>query len=202
MMDSAASVDAVVQGEDQFRNTDRSIKAYVKTIQQELEQKRSKKRSWAETEPAANAFSWSDVVDPQSSSSRLRLLKTVPGCACREEHDCTNEAMLIYELEGNSSLYVISRAMCDNAQLLWAQRALEVYSTAEHTNLSNLRNQQQQKDEGIAVKGDDNEGETCLWKHSLSAQDGFSSFNKLRWSCLGYHYGTAPPYYTPLVHPT
>lgn len=182
----------VMQAEDKFRAMDRKIKQFVKGTQ--LASEKSKKRSWAEHsgDSSESLFCWSEVIDPLSSScaSRLRLLGRLPGCCFSEPHNCSNsDGAAMYEMEGYpSSLFLISNAVCDEGQLIWAQRALEVYSTAEHTNLSNLSKLQESIAPGDSVKAAE-EDRNDLWKKSVQANDNFSSFSKLRWSCLGYHYG-------------
>jgi hypothetical protein len=188
----------IMLAEDKFRNVDRGIKTFLKTQQQDFDP-RAKKRSWYdnnnnESTADSSLFTWEDVVDSNCSSSKLRFLKSVAGCCCREAHDCSNtEGMKIYELENYpSGLFFISRALCDNAQILWAQRALEVYSTVEHTNLSNLQKQEMNcntADDGVTEKKESVEDYTDLWARSIREKDNFAGFKKLRWSCLGYHYG-------------
>lgn len=184
----------VVQAEDRFRNVDRGVKQLVKSTQQQVD--KSKKRSWTDHNDSTieNSFSWSDVVDPLSSSSRLRYIRSIPGCLCTEPHRCTSSAQgtKVFELEGYpSGLYVFMNAICSEGQLIWARRALEVYSTAEHTNLSNLSKLQENGDKDMR---DANETTNQLWENSIRAKDNFASFNKLRWSCLGYHYGESVPF--------
>eukprot|EP01039_Chlorochromonas_danica_P007562 gene7562-8362_t len=218
----------VVHAEDKYRIVDRNLKNYIKAKQQEVENK-NKKRVWSATtstsETTETLFDWSEVINipspsdsvSDSGTARLRYVKTLSHCCCPEPHDCCSSkeeeggggggGTVIYEIENYPpGLFVFSKALCDNAQLLWARRALLDYSKAEHTNLSNLHRQQQlQQQQQTEVGGgrggvheekqqqhhqqrEEVEDLTNLWEESIKAKDNFTRFNKLRWSCLGYHY--------------
>jgi hypothetical protein len=107
---------------------------------------------------------------------------------------------LSFVVEG---LYLVSNALSASLQIYWAKKALEEYSTVEHTNLSNLTTLQ-------SKKHDDNDSHnvSCidsdvieqqhplgssdwsdLWDSSKYDSTPYQSFSRLRWSCLGYHYG-------------
>ena len=76
--------------------------------------------------------------------------------------------------------------------------ALEEYSQAEYTNITNLKRQREaegnmkkQIEESQAQEKIIHEGESdtnSFWKKSIEAEDDFRSFFRLRWSSIGYHY--------------
>ncbi|RYH28505.1 hypothetical protein EON65_11875 [archaeon] len=168
-----------VNAEDKFRQVDRSIKAFLKGCKQLHNAMSTKKRTWVEltneNKLSDEVFCAENVINMSSSTglSRLRVVRSSSGCLCTEVHQCQNE-MKVYELLGcPSGLYIISHGLCKEAQFIWAKRALEKYSTEEHTNLTNLH---------------PTEDHSNIWEDSKKANDGFQGFKKLRWSCLGYHY--------------
>lgn len=100
-------------------------------------------------------------------------------------------------------LYLVSNALSASLQIYWAKKALEEYSTVEHTNLSNLTTLQSLKHNDsdshdiVCTKGDVTEQQyplgsndcSDLWESSKNDSTPYQSFSRLRWSCLGYHYG-------------
>jgi alkylated DNA repair protein alkB family protein 1 len=94
-----------------------------------------------------------------------------------------DEFRAIVQVEGHPpGFFIITGALDEQEQLHWAQGALEEYSTAEHTNLTNLKRLKGEHD--VESLGDVEH----LWKSSIAANDDFRSFEKLRWASLGYHY--------------
>lgn len=116
-------------------------------------------------------------------------------------------------------LFVVSQALSVVQQVYWAKVAVEEYSKVEHNNLNNLQSlygvdgavaDETAKDNADS-KGSttpvtcsetkeqpsDRVGKTCtdipsvedLWNTSREESVPFQTFSKLRWSCLGYHYG-------------
>lgn len=86
--------------------------------------------------------------------------------------------------------YIIAGALTITAQLALAKQALEEFSNAKHTNLTNLttlsRNQRGSTESSITACSD--EKERNLWIESVKENGDFTSFNTLRWASLGYHY--------------
>lgn len=100
-------------------------------------------------------------------------------------------------------LYLVSNALSASLQIYWAKKALEEYSTVEHTNLSNLNKVQSKRhdyseshnidciDSDVIEKQHPVGSNDCsdLWESSKNDSTPYQSFSRLRWSCLGYHYG-------------
>jgi hypothetical protein len=191
---------------DLFRRKEREIKAFIKSKQVEHDKVSHKQKTgWNEskkTDGSLSSFCWNDVVDVRSSSSSspLQFIRSVPSsssssvCCCAKVHSCSVSSEL-YELQNENiqGLYLIKNALCPNQQLYWSKIALESYSTAEHTNLTNLSKLQDSGDPEVGPKSSDlaeiEEDLHNLWERSKKENNNFQCFNKLRWSCLGYHYG-------------
>ena len=107
---------------------------------------------------------------------------------------------LSFVVEG---LYLVSNALSASLQIFWAKKALEEYSTVEHTNLSNLTTLNSKKhDDSDSHNIDCIDSDVIEQQHPLGSNDWsdlwdsskndstpYQSFSRLRWSCLGYHYG-------------
>ena len=112
-------------------------------------------------------------------------------------------------------LYIVSNALSEKEQLHWATKAVEEYSLAEHNNLNNLnslyggrnassveqKSHERTTSDTNTMNGEINNSIALstphgdipsveeLWKISSQEEVPFQTFAKLRWSCLGYHYG-------------
>lgn len=183
-------------GIDLFRKRERLVKNFMKAKQQELEHKTKRQKLWKDSEAdGANdtAFLWENVVDVRRSQENLELKETLPRCCSPIPHICSSTPTIFKLNCGPTGCFVIKDALCPNQQLYWAKKALEVYSTEEHTNLTNLNKLQNAGDPEVGPKTAEmtniESDLNNLWRRSISENDNFASFNKLRWSCLGYHYG-------------
>jgi hypothetical protein len=183
---------------DQFRVMEKRIKRYCKELVTDRSKLSKRQRlKLDEGRPAAErAFSWDEVVDVTcpSSSARFRV-------ASDNHHVAHPRTVLDLSLI-SQGLYVISQALDSHEQLLWAAKAVEEYSTAEHNNLTNLSSLygviSQSSDEVKEAGGESNAAPShrsaipdvmALWQRSAHEAVPFQTFAKLRWSCLGYHYG-------------
>lgn len=178
---------------DFFRRKERAIKLFMKNTQDTLENKSKKQKYWKSDEALAtsDSFSWeNDVVDIRSkiSMKKVSLKKSFDRCCSTHTHTCM-KGSTVYQLNnGPDGLFIISDVLCCAEQIYWAKTALEVYSAVEHTNLTNLAKLQNESESSSEQKHDPSSFDN-LWLRSVDENNNFASFNKLRWSCLGYHYG-------------
>ena len=104
---------------------------------------------------------------------------------------------------------MVSNALSVEEQIHWASKAVEEYSTAEHNNLNNLSslyeasssvadetNSADSQATGTGKEPSAVPSVVDLWKDSVSEEVPFQLFSKLRWSCLGYHYGMFIAYFS------
>jgi hypothetical protein len=183
---------------DQFRIMEKRIKRFCKelvTDRSKLSKRQRQKLD--EGRPAAErAFSWDEVVDVTcpSSSSRFRLASDSQQLA--HPKTVLNLSLI------SPGLYLISQALDSHEQLHWAAKAVEEYSTVEHnnlTNLSSLYGMNSQPSDEVKEAGGESHGApsrrsaildvATLWQGTAHEVVPFQTFSKLRWSCLGYHYG-------------
>lgn len=183
-----------VQVVDQFRVVDRKIKALVKRAELESTAKQRKKRAWEESQGISRPQeewkdTWDDVVDVVRSEEKVRYVATLPKCCALDDHECSCAGETkIFELSTYPpGLFIVRNALCKDQQHKWAKVALEDYSREDHTNLSNLSKLSETDAEafGNYKVGDFDD----IWRKSCADNDGFQRFRRLRWSCLGYHYG-------------
>lgn len=177
---------------DYFRRKERAIKLFMKSTQDTLENKSKKQKYWKSDEASASSdsFSWeNDVVDIHSKIGvdNVTLKKQFDRCFSTHSHNCTRGSTIYQLNNGPDGLFIISNVLCCEEQVYWAKTALEVYSTVEHTNLTNLAKLQTESEPSSEQKHDSTSFDN-LWFRSVDENNNFSSFNKLRWSCLGYHY--------------
>lgn len=195
---------------DRYRDVDRQLKAMLKYAEEQTSTKQRKKRAWeeahginrSEDERSPTKDTWPLVVDPRKATCTLvERVATLPKCCSTRDHVCSYAGRTsVYKLSAYpSGLYVVTHALCPEEQHRLAKSALEDYSKEDHTNLSNLsRLAETTADPSIPV-GDF----TDIWRKSCLDNDGFQRLRKLRWSCLGYHYGMVcfllvAVYYQPL----
>ncbi len=185
---------------DEFRIKEKRIKALLKIVEEDLDPKLRKKRRWSgaksgQLQTDDDPICWDEVIDVRkldaSNASDFHLKVPPSGrCASNCDHDCSQSAE-IYELPSIPGFYLIKNALCLSQQLYWAKIALEEYSRAEHTNLTNLAKQKL-----IAADLSTSERQSIessleidIWRNAVAENNNFQNFKKLRWSCLGYHYG-------------
>jgi hypothetical protein len=143
---------------DLFKQTEKDIKLFFNSCE-------------------TSSFNWSDVFDHLSSGDdKFNEIKGE-----------TNTKYL--SIHGSpEGLFLIPGALSAQEQLSWAKQSLEVYSLAEHTNLTNLtKNQEHIERKNAPAELLKSESHGCWLGADKSNR--FHSFLKLRWSCLGYHYG-------------
>ena len=151
---------------------------------------------------------WSDlVVDVLKPSSRVQ---EVPHSSPLP----SSSSFRVFQISGAAEgFYFISNGLTLQEQLQWAQVALEKYSTAEHTNLENLKRlkqadcifpkdvtedqkrrlaevfttaQSEAKSEGVSQAQDRGADNQSLWCRSVLECNGLKSFQALRWASLGF----------------
>ncbi len=173
---------------DLFKQMEREIKQYCKGVSALSNSTLSQRLYWSKSNDLSG-FKWSDVVDPRNSTiatiSSSPVLSVNPGSDVRDS--CVNSEAKKVKIVGlPDGLYVLINALSIESQVYWTMKALLEYSAVEHTNKTNL----------IATKSDNENGKLpkdtidCKsdWT-STNTQEGYKEFFKLRWSCLGYHYG-------------
>jgi DNA alkylation damage repair protein AlkB len=122
----------------------------------------------------------------------------------RENCTCTKEVLIpvscralgmesarAIKIEGApEGFYIIAGALSTSEQLSLAKIALEEYSTAEHTNLSNLSKLSEDKSRptDATIEAVINNCSQNIWLETLKDNDSFERFKALRWASLGYHY--------------
>ena len=172
-MDDAAIEDVG----DLFRLKEKQIKAYFKSI--DSEDNYRKRKQLVECD-----FKWTDLVDLKlfgaCDALHSSFVSKMSTCCSNIAHSCQNCSPEIYELQNHPGLFIIVNALCLNQQIHWAKVALEVYSNAEHNNLSNLAKQSAISQPAMIEKD--------IWYNSCKDGNNFLDFKRLRWSCLGYHY--------------
>lgn len=114
-------------------------------------------------------------------------------------HPLISKDVVIYEITTPflNGLYLFQNALQPHAQIKLAKLAVEEYSIAEHTNLTNLKRLEEESafiqsdplSKSEPRSEDSNDLNESLWLRSVEENNGFRSFFKLRWSSLGYHYG-------------
>ncbi len=184
---------------DEFRIKEKRIKALLKIVEEELDPKLRKKRRWngaksGELQTDDDPLCWDEVIDVRKldagNGSDFHLKVPSRRCASSCDHDCSQSSE-IYELSSIPGFYLIKNALCLSQQLYWAKIALEDYSRAEHTNLTNLAKQKLISADLSASERQSIESsfEIDIWRNAVAENNNFQNFKKLRWSCLGYHYG-------------
>lgn len=182
---------------DMFRKKEKAVKDFMKRKEEEVDPQQRKKRNWkaSNVTPSEDAdLNWNEVVNVHADekSPLLTLVSSSSSCCSVLPHVCTCSESNIYKLAGScDGFYIVKNALCPQQQLLWAKKAVEDYSRAEHTNLTNLARQkyEEMSEESKNSVSIDDLYESDLWGKSSTENNNFQSFKKLRWSCLGYHYG-------------
>ena len=136
-------------------------------------------------------------------------------CESISAHPLISKDTVVYEVTTPylSGLYILQNAIPLHAQIKLAKLAVEEYSMAEHTNLTNLK---RLEEESSTLQGspedepkqlskpysrpeENSDMDESLWHRSVAENNDFKSFFRLRWSSLGYHYGIPTPG-KPLIH--
>jgi hypothetical protein len=194
--------------EKRIKNYCRSVAAVQSNMSKRQRLKAELGRKSDETQ-----FSWEEVVDVLSPSCTLASVScgddihflSKGSSSCSE----SSSPIKLYDLSAISpGLYLVSQALSVEEQLHWASKAVEEYSKAEHNNLNNLNSLYGTPKETTTGDNADEAAEAPssssgvkstaaavpsvddLWEKSSLEKPPFQTFAKLRWSCLGYHYGT------------
>jgi len=214
MSEEGSCENKIEHGPDLYKKKERNIRQFMRNAMEDPQTK--KQRLWKESLEQKSKdppFDWSEVVDSRKigtndEGSRLKWKSSLPKCLSPHTHECCGSLPQLYELQGNPpGLFVISNALCAVAQLYWAKKALVEYSKVEHNNLSNLAKlyAEDHDEPEPSINANDNSNSTQsnttesaedyshvtnnLWEEAIAENNDFASFKKLRWSCLGYHYG-------------
>jgi len=179
---------------DEFKRIEKRIKSYMKDVAAERRpmSKRQRMKLLKERAAVEHRFNWDEVFDPLDTTSGMTLPSPRAASESGEVHDLSFIA---------PGLYLVVNSLSPKAQLYWAKKALIEYSTAEHNNLSNLKKLNASNetkppaDDKVPVASElataaaaEEEDYRRLWELSMRDTDRFQRFEKLRWSCLGYHY--------------
>jgi len=132
----------------------------------------------------------SKIIDPHKSDNRLQEV-----IFCEKKRHIPNDRH-VFAIDGMpEGFYIITNAFTVSEQLMWAKIALQEYSTAEHTNLTNLEKSSREQNKG---NGSTNKDESIhnshtnksndIWQKSILDNNNFKRFKDLRWASLGYHY--------------
>ncbi len=189
---------------DEFRLMEKRIKNYGRDVlaSQSSKSKRQKRKMNAGKAANETDFNWSEVVDVHDEKNNFLLV------AGRDETNVSKDDVIVdywptvnssnckvYDLSSVSpGLFIVSGALTVEQQIYWASKAVEEYSTVEHNNLNNLQSiygnteREETTSTNIAPTKEIPSVED-LWINSVKEETPFETFSKLRWSCLGYHYG-------------
>ena len=126
-------------------------------------------------------------------------------CESISAHPLISRDTVVYEVTTPylSGLYILQNAIPLHAQIKLAKLAVEEYSMAEHTNLTNLKrleeesstlqgspeDEPKQLSKPYSLPEENSDMDESLWHRSVAENNDFKSFFRLRWSSLGYHYG-------------
>lgn len=197
-------MEAHAPNDDQFRSMEKRIKRFCKDLTADHSKLSKRQKLKLEQQCPPSDFTWEEVIDVLNLSDAQRnSLKTnyqpASIIGCTAAHDLSSISR---------GLFLLSQALTPEQQLFWAAKAVEEYSTAEHnniTNLSSLYGQNNNLSEDNSTLNENGGDNSCtnkeesnsqnissvenLWSDSRSEKEPFQTFAKLRWSCLGYHYG-------------
>jgi hypothetical protein len=199
-MTDTNSLDHIIY--DEFRKVERAIRQLTKPPE------KKKIKSNDDVDPTEICdFDWSTVLDIQQDHSffhSLNVENRSTNSNCSDIYTNVNPNAKVYQIDDTpSGFYFVSQALSVESQIYWVNQALQVYSKAEHNNISNLHKQSQFEknvDGNVKANGQqpalESEGisnsyreENELWEKFRVNENGMQNFFKLRWSCLGYHYG-------------
>jgi DNA alkylation damage repair protein AlkB len=172
--------------DSEFRSVERSIRRMAlraKVFKRRKDAPRS--QSYEATDPDS-IYDCRNILDYRKRDSRM---KEVSIKKCQER---ANEGEhRVIQIDGlPHGFFLIVGALSITAQLALAKQALEEFSTAKHTNLTNLTTLSHCRNESndFETPACEDEGEKNLWAESIKENCDFKCFNALRWASLGYHY--------------
>lgn len=196
-----------------FRSKEKSIRQNISNIIKEFDLKNKKKKVFVDLKDEINKYLIaSDVIDvDRYEFYRDERIKIISTDSIQHQVEMESNIFEISNVSTNlkifqlttspNGLYIIRNALPLCSQWSWADIALTSYSQASHTNLSNLA-LIKQSDDKITCNSDviilKEKEISCkdLWNKSLSENNNFKSFKRLRWASLGYHYNWTLREYT------
>ncbi len=145
-----------------------------------------------------------DVRNPTHAEKYEEISRVTTAIEESDFHNVSSATKVYRIKDAPDGLYLLQNVLNSNSQLYWAKVALEKYSIEEHNNLSNLDriNATESKDCNDEIIKEDiiSPKHKHIWFDSIKLNDNFQSFNKLRWSCLGYHYDWTTRSYEKNLH--
>ena len=190
-------IDAMEADNDEFRKVEKMIRRMISVTKDRRGKSRKNSPGIRNTRQEA-LFNSADILDYKLLNTRIVECRPE---ACRDSDFATPR---IIQIEGvPNGFYIIVGALSISKQLFLSKVALEEYSQAGHTNLSNL---DRLSDEcaGLAVLSKTTAVEKLseppsslslisnstrdIWQNSVKDNDNFKRFRNLRWASLGYHY--------------
>ena len=193
-------------GSDLFRLTEKRVKNYARSVAAVKTNMSKRQRLKAEQGRSAEEsnFNWNEVIDVSCISCSSKNPYPV------NAGSSSSGGGKLFDLSFVSpGLFLVSNALSVEEQIHWASKAVEEYSTAEHNNLNNLSslyeasssaadesNSADSQATGTGKEPSAVPSVVDLWKDSVSEEVPFQLFSKLRWSCLGYHYGMFIVYFS------
>ena len=182
---------------DEFRKVEKMIRRMISLAKNKKGKSRRNAPGIKNTCKEA-LFNSADIVDYKKLNSRIvEFCSGVSG-------NSDSAGPRIIQIEGlPTGFYIIVGALSTSKQMFLSKIALEEYSQAEHTNLSNL-GRLSGKSTGLAVLVETTAVEKPseslsnlslisnstrdIWQQSVEDDDNFERFRNLRWASLGYHY--------------
>lgn len=170
----------------EFRNVEKAIRKTILLLKTDKKKRASRKERGVISAPLDCPFDLSTVVDYRESCSRSKEILISDSCI-----GMGMENVRLIKIDGApEGFYIIAGALNTSEQLSLAKIALEEYSTAEHTNLSNLCKLTVDKSisSDASIEGTMTNSNQNIWVETLKDNDNFERFKALRWASLGYHY--------------
>lgn len=177
---------------DEFKKVEKMVRRTI-SMSKNLKCK-GRGRSTGVSDVCQEAFNCADIIDYKEINTRIMEFH------CQTFTDSRNVPPRIIQIEGlPTGFYLIIGALSVSEQLSLSKVALEEYSQADHTNLSNLNNLSQKhnefalSDETAVTKEFLTSVSTSnlrrdIWQQSIKDNDNLARFKSLRWASLGYHY--------------
>jgi DNA alkylation damage repair protein AlkB len=170
----------------EFRNAEKSIRKMILVSKTDKKKRASRKVRGVIGASVDCPFDLSTIVDYRESCTRTKEILIPDSCRV-----LGMESARVIKIDGApEGFYIIAGALNTSEQLSLAKIALEEYSTAEHTNLSNLSKLSEDKSRptDATIQEVINNNSRNIWLETLKDNDNFERFKALRWASLGYHY--------------
>ena len=165
---------------DLYKQKERAIRGYFKTLAARTSKKNGRKWNPSKDQP----YDPSELVDVRRSAcpGRQRIFSNSSAEPLQPQYE-------MFVVQGlPEGFYIIPNALSEASQLHWARRAVCDYSTAEHTNLTNLEKLKTAEHIDPPSHVPSSSSALSLWETAVQEKNDYQSFFKLRWSSLGYHY--------------